>query len=99
MNCPSMRPTRTAPTGPPQGMSEIISAAEAALMARISSGFSPSAESEYMMTCTSLRMSLGKSGRSGRSVRRAVRMASSVGRPSRRKNEPGMRPPAYMRSS
>ena len=52
-----------------------------------------------MMTCTSLRMSLANSGRSGRSVRRAVRMASSVGRPSRRKNEPGMRPPAYMRSS
>ena len=26
-------------------------------------------------------------------------MASSVGRPSRRKNEPGMRPTEYMRSS
>ncbi len=38
-------------------------------------------------------------GRSGRSMSRQVRIASSLGRPSRRKNEPGMRPAAYMRSS
>ncbi len=38
MNSPLTRPTRTAPTGPPQGMSEIMMAAEAALIARISSG-------------------------------------------------------------
>src|SRR3546814_8858900 len=47
----------------------------------------------------SLRYPAGKLGRSGRSVSRQVRMARSVGRPSRRKNEPGMRPAAYMRSS
>src|SRR5690606_39627813 len=35
----------------------------------------------------------------GRSIRRHVRMASSEGRPSRRKNEPGIRPTAYIRSS
>src|SRR5205823_1416483 len=40
-----------------------------------------------------------KLGRSGRSISRQVRMASSLGRPSRRKNEPGIRPAAYMRSS
>ena len=50
-------------------------------------------------TWTSLRRPLTKVGRSGRSMRRQVRMASSVGRPSRRKNEPGMRPMEYMRSS
>jgi len=32
-------------------------------------------------------------------MRRQVRIASSLGRPSRRKNEPGMRPAAYIRSS
>src|SRR4249919_59550 len=35
----------------------------------------------------------------GRSVRRAVRIAVSDGRPSRRKNPPGILPAAYMRSS
>jgi hypothetical protein len=35
----------------------------------------------------------------GRSVRRAVRIAVSEGRPSRRKNPPGILPAAYIRSS
>jgi len=52
-----------------------------------------------MTTWTSLRSPLTKQGRSGRSVSRAARIAPSLGRPSRRKNEPGMRPAAYMRSS
>ncbi len=52
-----------------------------------------------MTTWTSLRRPLMNVGRSGRSIRRQVRIASSLGRPSRRKNEPGMRPAAYMRSS
>ena len=52
-----------------------------------------------MMICTSLRRPFTKVGRSGRSIRRQARMASWPGRPSRRKNEPGMRPAAYMRSS
>jgi hypothetical protein len=47
----------------------------------------------------SLRSPLTNDGRSGRSIRRQVRMASSDGRPSRRKNEPGIRPAAYIRSS
>jgi hypothetical protein len=42
---------------------------------------------------------LVKVGRSGRSIRRQVRIASVDGRPSRRKNEPGILPAAYMRSS
>jgi len=40
MNFPLIIPTLTAPTGPLQGISEIIKAAEAALTARISIGFS-----------------------------------------------------------
>ena len=52
-----------------------------------------------MTTWTSLRRPLLKVGRSGRSIRRQVRIASSHGRPSRRKNEPGIRPAAYIRSS
>ncbi len=51
------------------------------------------------MTCTSLRKPLAKDGRSGRSMSRQVRIASVVGRPSRRKNEPGIRPIEYIRSS
>jgi hypothetical protein len=50
-------------------------------------------------TWTSLRRPFLNDGRSGRSVRRQVRIASSDGRPSRRKNEPGILPAAYMRSS
>ena len=42
---------------------------------------------------------LGKSGRSGRSIMRAVRVAFSPARPSRRKKLPGILPAAYMRSS
>ena len=52
-----------------------------------------------MTTWTSLRRPFLKVGRSGRSMRRQVRMASSPGRPSDRKNEPGILPAAYIRSS
>ena len=48
---------------------------------------------------TSLRRPLTKVGRSGRSIRRQARTASVEGRPSLRKNEPGIRPAAYIRSS
>ncbi len=47
----------------------------------------------------SLRNPCVNDGRSGRSIRRQVRIASSDGRPSLRKNEPGIRPAAYIRSS
>ena len=42
---------------------------------------------------------LGKSGRSGRSIIRAVSVPFSPARPSRLKKEPGIFPAAYMRSS
>src|SRR3954463_1934590 len=41
----------------------------------------------------------GKSGRIGRSIMRAVSVPFSPARPSRLKNEPGILPAAYMRSS
>ena len=44
------------------------------------------------MTCTSDLYPLGNSGRIGRSVRRAARVAASVGRPSRLMNPPGILP-------
>src|SRR5688572_26517352 len=47
----------------------------------------------------SRRQPFGKSGRSGRSIMRAVRVAFSPARPSRRKKLPGILPAAYMRSS
>ena len=64
-------------------------AALAALMASTSWGFSWSAPRTVMTTWVSLRYPSAKLGRSGRSMSRAVRMAVSDGRPSRRKNEPG----------
>src|ERR1700710_128661 len=42
---------------------------------------------------------LGNSGRIGRSIMRAVSVPFSPGRPSRLKNDPGIFPDAYMRSS
>jgi hypothetical protein len=80
--------------GPSKGMPEIISAAEAALMARTSWGLTWSAPKMVPTTCTSLRNPLGNEGRSGRSMRRQVRMAWSDDFPSRRKNEPGILPAA-----
>src|SRR5665648_96049 len=52
-----------------------------------------------MTTWTSLRRPLTNRGRSGRSISRQARIPSVDGRPSRRKNEPGILPTAYCRSS
>ena len=41
----------------------------------------------------------GNSGRIGRSIRREVSVSFSVGRPSRLKKPPGMRPAAYVFST
>jgi hypothetical protein len=92
-------PMRTAPTGPAKGSDEIVSAAEAPLMQSTSWPTTWSAESTVAMTCTSFLNPFGHSGRIGRSTMRAVRIARSVGRPSRLKKPPGIFPAAYMRSS
>ena len=85
---------RTAPIGPSKGMPEIINAAEAALMASTSYGFSWSALKIVPTTWTSLRKPFGNDGRSGRSISRQVRTAWSEGLPSRRKKAPGILPAA-----
>ena len=96
---PSMRPTRTAPIGPRNGSGEIISAADAPLMQRMSCPVTMSADRTVQITCTSFLKPFGQSGRIGRSIMRAVRIARSVGRPSRLKKPPGIFPAAYIRSS
>ena len=80
--------------GPSKGMPEIISAADEALMASTSCGFTWSAPRIVPTTWTSLRNPSGNEGRSGRSMSRSVRMAWSEALPSRRKNEPGILPAA-----
>ncbi len=52
-NSPSMRPTCTAPIGPWNGISLIVSAAEAAIVPRTSSSFSWSVERVVMTIWTS----------------------------------------------
>ena len=64
-------------------------------MARTSGSFSPSAERTSPTICVSRLNPSGKSGRTGRSIIRAVRISFSVGRPSRLKKPPGIRPAAY----
>ena len=96
---PSMCPTRTDATGPSNGMSDAHSAALAAIVPSVSGGFSMSTDRIVMINCVSSLYPFGNSGRIGRSVSRADSTAVVVGRPSRRKNEPGIRPAAYSRSS
>ena len=91
---PSTSATRTAPTGPANGIPESDIAAEEPIMASTSGSFSLSAEITRLMIWISLRKPLGNSGRSGRSIRRQVSVSFSSGRPSRLKKPPGMRPPA-----
>ena len=50
-------------------------------------------------SCVSKCQPLGNSGRIGRSIMRAVSVPFSPARPSRLKNEPGILPAAYIRSS
>ena len=96
---PSMRARRTPPTGPENGRPEMSVDADAAFSAIMSYESSGLTASTVSTTCTSLRSVCGNSGRSGRSMMRHARMASVLGRPSRRKNEPGILPAAYIFSS
>ncbi len=52
-NSPSMRPMRTAPMGPWNGISEIVSAADAAIVPRMSGSFSWSVLRTVMTIWTS----------------------------------------------
>ena len=96
---PLMRATRTPPIGPEKGSPASWVDSEAALIATTSYRCSGCRAMIVSTIWTSLRRPFTNEGRSGRSMSRQVRMASSDGRPSRRKNEPGIRPAAYIRSS
>ena len=91
--------TRTPPTGPENGSPEIWVDADAALMASTSYRSLGSRLRIVTTTWISLRRPETNVGRSGRSMSRQVRIASVDGLPSRRKNDPGIRPAAYIRSS
>jgi len=80
-------------------MSEMEMAIEVPIMAVISGAQSGSTDMTVQTTDTSLRISLGKRGRMGRSMTREVRMAFSLGRLSRRWKEPGILPTEYIFSS
>jgi hypothetical protein len=75
-------------------MSDSSSAVEAPTIERTSGSFSLSCERTVAMTCVSQLKPAGKSGRTGRSIRREVRISFSAGRPSRLKNPPGIFPAA-----
>ncbi|GBC94300.1 hypothetical protein HRbin16_00081 [bacterium HR16] len=98
-NSPFTLPMRTAPTGPLNGMFETVNAADAPMMESTSGRCSLSTDRGIAITCTSLRIPLGNSGRKGRSIRRAVSTALSLGRPPRLMNPPGILPTEYLRSS
>ena len=86
---------RTMPAmGPLNGTSEMLTAALAPIMAVISGLQSRSTDRTSQAMMTSLRRSLGKSGRIGRSIRRLASTAGRLGLPSRRIKLPGMRPTA-----
>ena len=91
---PSTKPTCTPPMGPFHGISDTAVTREAPIIPAISGLQSGSRLMTVMVMHTSLRISLGNSGRMGRSTTRLVRMARSPGRPSRRIKLPGMRPAA-----
>ena len=73
---------------------EMETAAEAPIIAVISGEQSRSTLRTSQAMTTSLRRSVGKSGRMGRSIRREARTAGRLGLPSRRMKLPGMRPTA-----
>ena len=75
----SMRATRVAPIGPVNGRPDSWVDTDAALIATTSYRSLGSSAMTVMTTWTSLRRPLAKDGRSGRSMRRQVRIASSDG--------------------
>ena len=96
---PLISATRTPPMGPENGRPASWVDMDAALIATTSYRCCGSSARMVSTIWISLRRPLTKDGRSGRSMSRQVRIASSDGRPSRRKKEPGIRPTAYIRSS
>ncbi len=99
MNLPSTRPTWTPAIGPSNGMLLIDKASDEPSIADISGVLSKSTLKTVLTTWTSLRKPSANIGRIGRSIKRAVNVACSLGRPSLLKKEPGILPTAYCFSS
>ena len=96
---PFTRPTSTPAIGPSNGISEIDSAKEEPSIAAIAGEQSVSTLITMFVTWTSLRKPSANIGRIGRSIKRAVNVASVLGRPSRLMKPPGIFPAAYIFSS
>ena len=91
---PSAKPTLDAPTGPIKGIPEIASAAEEAVIARISGWFSLSYEITVGNNCTSFLNASGNKGLIGLSINLEINVSLSVGLASLLKYPPGIFPPA-----
>ena len=96
---PFTSPTFTAAVGPPNGMSDIDSAADAPIIAATSGELSCSTDNTVATTTTSFLKSFGNSGLSGLSIALDVSIALSAGFPSLFWNDPGIFPTAYSFSS
>ena len=83
------QPAFTYPANP-----EMERAAEVPIRDGISGSTSGLRDITVQMICTSLVYPFGNRGRTGRSIRRQVRISFSAGRPSRRKKPPGILPAA-----
>jgi hypothetical protein len=80
--------------GPRNGAPEMVSAAEVAIIATMSGSLTRSWLSTVHITSVSCLKPGTKSGRMGRSIRRAVSVSFSDGRASRLKKPPGTLPAA-----
>ena len=80
--CPSTYPTSTAAVGPPNGISEIDSAAEAPIMAHTSGEQSGSTANTVATTHVLFLKSFGNNGLIGLSIALDVSTALSAGFPS-----------------
>ena len=96
---PFTRPTSTPAIGPSNGISEMARANEEPNIAAIAGEQSCSTLITKFVTWTSLRNPSANIGRIGRSIKRAVKVASVLGRPSRLMKPPGILPTAYIFSS
>ena len=85
--------------GPPNGISEIASAAAAPIIAATSGELSCSTQSTVPTTHTSFLKSFGNNGLNGLSIALDVNIALSVGFPSLFVKLPGIFPTAYNFSS
>ncbi|GBE40705.1 hypothetical protein BMS3Bbin09_00591 [bacterium BMS3Bbin09] len=87
-------PILAAPTGPSNGMSEILSAAETPMIPSRSDIFSSPKDRTETIPWVSQKKPSGKSGLMGLSIRRDVNVSFSLGLPSLLKNPPGILPAA-----